>query len=181
MSKIGKKPVDIVDGVTIQIDGKLIVVKWPKGQLQYELLDGVNVEQKENQLFFSVESDELKNLRGLSRTLIANMVEWVTNWYEKKLLVIGVWYSAKAQGKIIDLQLWLSHPVNFPLPDAVEASTEKDPKGNDIITLTSIDKQLVGEVAAKIRSLRKPDPYKGKWIRYTDEIIKLKPGKAAKK
>lgn len=141
----------------------------------------MNAEITENELVVSIEDDSKKNLWGLSRTLIANMVEGVSNGYEKKLHILGVGYSAKMQGNTIQLALGFSHPVVFNLPSDVTASVDKDPKGNDIITLISINKESIGETAAKIRKLRAPEPYKGKGIRYFGEQIKLKAGKAAKK
>jgi len=179
MSKIGKKPVIIPEGVEVSLEGKLVKVKWPKGELSYETLKEVFVKKEENTIIVSIDHDDNKKFWGLTRTLIANMIEGVTKWYEKKLLILGVWYGAKLQWKNIELSLWFSHKVNYTFPDSLNAIVEQDPKWNSIVTITWIDKQLVGEVAAKIRAYRKPEPYKGKWIRYFGEEIKLKPGKAA--
>ncbi len=180
MSKIGKLPVQIPAGVEVTINGNELKVKGPKGELSYTLVKGVKAEVTENVISVSVESSDLANLWGLTRTLAANMVEGVTKWYEKSLLVLGVGYSAKMQGSDLVLQLWFSHPVVFKVDSRVTVGVDKDPKGNTLIKVEGIDKQVVGEVAAKIRSLKKPDPYKGKGIRYTYEIVKLRPGKAAK-
>ena len=109
------------------------------------------------------------------------MVEGVSNGYEKKLLIIGVGYSAKVEGNTLVLSLGYAHKVNFPIPEAIEIRTEQDPKGNTVVFISGISKELVGEVAAKIRSMKKPEPYKGKGIRYFDEFVKIKPGKSAKK
>ena len=181
MSKIGKKSIALPSGVEVTINGKEVSVKGGKGTLSYTLLDGVNAEITNGEVVVTIDSDDKKNLWGLSRTLIANMVEGVSKGYEKKLQVLGVGYTAKLQGTNLQLALGFSHPVVFPMPKAVTAAVVKDPKGNDIITLTSIDKELIGETAAKIRALKAPEPYKGKGIRYFDEVVKLKAGKAAKK
>lgn len=109
------------------------------------------------------------------------MVEGVSNGYEKKLLIIGVGYSAKIEGNTLILSLGYAHKVNFPIPEAIEIRTEQDPKGNTVVFISGISKELVGEVAAKLRSMKKPEPYKGKGIRYFDEFVKIKPGKSAKK
>lgn len=181
MSKIGKKSIEIPSGVEVTLNGKTVTVKGSKGTLSYTLLEGVNAEVANNEVVVSIDSDDKKNLWGLSRTLIANMVEGVSKGYEKKLQILGVGYTAKMQGTNIQLALGFSHPVLFTVHNDVKASIDKDPKGNDIITLTSFNKELIGETAAKIRALKAPEPYKGKGIRYIDEVIKLKAGKAAKK
>jgi len=154
-------------------------VKGPKGSLQQTLPHGVIVDIKDGSVEVSVSTSEHNNLWGLVRTLINNMVVGVTTGYEKKLHVIGVGYAAKAQGKNLVLSLGYSHPVNHALPEGITASIEKDPKGSDIVTLQGIDKQLLGEHAARIRSYRKPEPYKGKGVRYVGEYIKMKAGKTA--
>ena len=149
--------------------------------MTHTVIEGVTVEQNENELVVSISSDDHKNFWGLTRSLLANMVEGVTNGFEKKLLVIGVGYSAKAQGKKLVLNLGYSHPIDHELPEGVTATVEKDPKGNDMVVVQGIDKQKVGEVAAKIRSYRKPEPYKGKGVRYSDEYVRMKAGKTATK
>lgn len=181
MSKIGKKAIAIPTGVEIMIDGAKVTVKGPKWELSYTLLDWVHAEVKDNEIVMSIDNDEKKNLRGLSRTLIDNMVEWVSNGYQKKLLLIGVWYTAKKEGSWLLLALGFSHKINFDIPASISCDVEQDPKGNYVITLKSIDKQFLGQIAADLKSLKKPEPYKGKWFRYFDEVIKLKPGKSAKK
>ena len=127
--------------------------------------------------------DDPKNVAfwGLTRSLVANMVEGVAKGFEKKLQVLGVGYNAKVQGRTLILNLGYSHPINHELPQGIDAVVEKDPKGNDMVVITGIDKQLVGEQAAKIRSYRKPEPYKGKGVRYFGEHIKMKAGKTASK
>jgi large subunit ribosomal protein L6 len=180
MSKIWKKPIIIPAGVEVTVENNIVKVKWPKGELSEKILDCVKIEKWENEITLSVSNDEDRKFRGLSRTLIANMIEWVTNWYEKKLLIIGVWYGWQVQWRTLVLSLWYAHKVNYQIPAWIEMKTEQDPKWNTIIILNSINKQLIWEVAAKIRSYKKPEPYKWKWIRYFDEFIKLKPGKSAK-
>lgn len=181
MSKIGKKIIALPAGVEAHLQNKLLTVKGPKGQLSYTLLDGVEVKIEGNEITVAVADEEKRNLRWLTRTLIANMVQGVSQWYQKKLLVTGVWFAAKLEGKKIVLSLGLSHKVNFQVPESIETTLEQDVKGNTIITMSGIDKQYLGEVAAKLKALKKPEPYKGKGIRYLDEYIKLKPGKATKK
>ena len=134
-----------------------------------------------NEITVSIQDEAHKNLRGLSRTLIYNMIVGVSQGYEKKLLVIGVGYGAQASGKEVIFSLGYAHKVHFPIPAGIEVKTEQDPKGNTVITITGHDKALVGEVAAKMRQQKKPEPYKGKGIRYVDEFVKIKAGKSAKK
>jgi large subunit ribosomal protein L6 len=181
MSKIGKKSIQIPAGVEIQINGSTVIVKGPKGQLSHTFAKGVLIKIENNEVITAVENEEQRNLRGLSRTLLANMIEGVTNGYEKKLLLTWVGYAVKQEGKKFIFSLWLSHKVNFDIPQTIESGVEQDAKGNYIITLKGIDKQFLGEYAANVKALKTPEPYKGKGIRYFDEYIKLKPGKAAKK
>ena len=181
MSKIGKKPLVIPQGVEVDLKETVVQVKGPKGTLDLNLPYGVKVEKNESELVFSILDDQYKNLWGLARTLVANMVEGVSNGYERKLLIIGVGYSAKVEGKTLVLSLGYAHKVNFLIPERIEIRTEQDPKGNTVVFISGISKELVGEVAAKVRSMKKPEPYKGKGIRYFDEFVKIKPGKSAKK
>ena len=181
MSKIGKKIIEIPAGVELVIHGSTVVVKGPKWELTHTFADGVIIQVKDNIATTAVETEDQRNLRGLSRSLLANMVEGVTNGYEKKLLVMGVGYAVKMEGKKFVFSIGLSHKIDFLIPESITAQVEQDPKGNHIITLQSIDKQFLGEYAAKIKALKKPEPYKGKWIRYFGEYVKLKAGKAAKK
>lgn len=182
MSKVGKIPVAIPEWVVVVLEKWVVNVKWPKWELSYALPQWVIMKQEDSFLSFSVEDVYTqKNFWGLARNLVKNMVEGVKNWFEKKLLIMGVWYGAQLQWKTLVLSLGLSHKINYEIPDSIsETKVEQDPKWNTIVTLSSIDKQQVGEVAAKIRSFRKPEPYKGKWVRYIDEFVKLKPGKSAK-
>lgn len=181
MSRIGKLPIAIKSWVTVTLNDNVVTVKWPKGELSYTLPNGVVLAIENNEINTSVVSDEFRNLWGLVRTLVNNMVEWVTEGYSKKLLVFWVWYNVKLNGNKLVFNLWFSHPVDFELPKGISAATEKDPKWSDIITISWIDKQMVGETAAKIRSMKVPEVYKWKWIRYVWETIKLKAWKTAKK
>lgn len=130
---------------------------------------------------FTIVDDSKKNLWGLSRTLVANMISGVSEGFQKKLLIIGVGYSAKVEGKKLQLSLGFAHKVPYDIPEGIDIQVEQDAKGNTILIISGIDKELVGEVAAKIRGFRKPEPYKGKGIRYFDEFVKIKAGKSAKK
>ncbi len=183
MSRIGRKPVIIPEGVNVDVktEERYIKVKWPKGELEYRWPKWVIVSLEENKVVVNVEDEDYKNLWWLVRTLINNMVEGVTKWFEKRLVVVWVWYSAKVQGKKLVLNLWYSHPIEYEIPEGITITTEKDQKWNDIIVVSWIDKQLVWQTAAVIRSFRKPEPYKWKGIRYIDEVIKLKAWKQAKK
>jgi len=181
MSRIGKLPIAIPEWVTVKQEGSILTIAGPKGTLQQKVVEWVKIDIQDAEVKVSLVQEECKNFWGLMRSLIANMIEGVTKWYEKKLQVIGVGYSAQAQGQKLTLKLWLSHPVYHTVPDGITVSTEKDPKWNDVIVLQGIDKQLVWEQAAKIKAYRKPEPYKGKWIRYFGEHIALKAGKTAGK
>jgi large subunit ribosomal protein L6 len=156
-------------------------VKGVKGALERTVPAGVLLKQEGNEITVSITEESKKNLRGLSRTLINNMIVGVSQGYEKKLLIIGVGYNAQAAGKNVTFSLGYAHKVQFPLPEGIEVKTEQDVKGNTVVTITGYDKALVGEIAAKMRQLKKPEPYKGKGIRYFDEFVKIKPGKSAKK
>jgi len=181
MSRIWKNPIQIPSGVEVNIDGRTVKVKWSKGELEYTYPEGVNVVIENNQVKVSIESNDYKNFWWLVRTLIANMIEGVSNGFKKELLVIWVGYNAKMQGDNLVLSLGYSHPVEYKPPKGISLSIDKWPKGATLVRVEGIDKQKVGEVAAKIRSFRKPEPYKGKGIRYIDEQIKLKQGKTAGK
>jgi len=181
MSKIWKKPIHIPSWVEINIANWVVSVKWPKWNLSQKIVNGVNVKTENENIVVSIDSQEDKNLRWLTRTLINNMVEWVTHWFEKKLLVMWVGYGAKLEGQNLILSLGFSHKVKFQVPSSIQIKVEQDPKWNSILTLNGIDKQYLWEIASNIKALKKPEPYKWKWIRYFDQFIKLKPGKAAKK
>jgi large subunit ribosomal protein L6 len=177
MSRIWKNPIIIPAWVTVDYKDATLAVSWPKWSLSYTHLPSVGVVIEDSVITVSLLDETQPNMRWLSRSLIANMVEGVSQWFEKKLHVIWVWYNVKLQWTTLTLSLWYSHPILYALPSTVTAVVEKDPKGNDIITLSSPNKQLVWEVAATIKSMRKPEPYKGKWVRYFGEHIKMKAGK----
>ena len=181
MSKIGKKPLSIPQGVEVELAESSVKVTGPKGTLSLNIPYGVKIEKNESELVFSILEDQYKNLWGLVRTLVSNLVVGVSQGYEKKLLIIGVGYSAKLEGKTLVLSLGFAHKVNYQIPEGIDMKSEQDPKGNTVIFISGINKELVGEVAAKVRAYKKPEPYKGKGIRYFDEFVKIKPGKSAKK
>lgn len=181
MSKIGKKNISIPAGVEVKVDGARVTVKGPKWELSYTLLNALKAQVQDNEVIITLDDPEKRNLRGLSRTLIANMVEGVSHGYQKKLLLIWVWYTAKKEGNWLLLAIGYSHKVKFDIPSTISCEVEQDTKWNYVITLGWIDKQGLGQIAAELKALKVPEPYKGKWFRYFDEVIKLKPGKAAKK
>jgi len=181
MSRIGKNPIAIPSGVEVKIDGNTVKVKWPKWELEYTYPKGVNVVVEDNQVKVTVESDDYKNFWWLVRTLIANMIEGVTKGFKKELLVVWVGYNAKLQWDTLVLSLGFSHPVEYKIPKGITITVDKAPKAQAKIIVEGIDKQKVWEIAAKIRAFKKPEPYKGKGIRYADEVIKLKQGKTAGK
>ena len=174
MSRIGKKPILIPKDVKIDLKGDLLTIKGSKGELKRKIHPKVNVNIDNNQLFVSVNDDtaESKSLHGLYRALIANMVNGVSQGFERVLEIVGIGYRAESSGKNATFHLGYSHPINFELPEGIDAKIEKTK-----ITLSGIDKELLGRTAAKIRSFRKPEPYKGKGIRYAGEIIRRKAGK----
>ena len=177
MSRIGNKPVPIPDGVSVDVGPGRVSVSGPKGELSEAVNADMKVEIDDGTLTVARPTDrgEHRALHGLTRSLIANMVEGVTSGYEKRLLIQGVGYRAKLQGKAIELSVGLSHPVSIPPPDGIEFEI---PQPTEII-VRGIDKQLVGETAAQIRRNRPPEPYKGKGIRYADEQVRRKVGKRA--
>ena len=177
MSRIGKLPIAIPSGVTITVDPQNIAVSGPKGNLSQVQLEGVNIKVDGDQVIVTRINDEPKNRgkHGLMRSLINNMVLGVSSGFEKKLEVNGVGYRVALAGNGLKLNLGYSHDVNFALPAGISASVEQN-----VITISGIDKQQVGQVAADIRKLRKPEPYKGKGIKYIDERILRKSGKSGK-
>jgi large subunit ribosomal protein L6 len=178
MSRIGKQPIAIPDGVTVQADGGRVTVKGPGGTLDERVSPDMRVAIEGGEVRVERPSDEREHraLHGLTRSLIANMVEGVTKGFERKLEIQGVGYRVALKGRDLELQLGFSHPVDFAAPEGIDFEV---PAPNRI-TVKGIDKQLVGETAAKIRKLRKPEPYKGKGIRYEGEYVRKKAGKAAK-
>jgi large subunit ribosomal protein L6 len=184
MSRIGKKPVVAPGGVTITV-GKdnVVTVKGPKGELKQAIDRDITVEVKDGQITFTRPTDQIRHraMHGLYRSLISNMVKGVTDGFERKLELIGVGFKAANQGNVLDLALGYSHNIIFEVPKELKVATEQLKGQNPIITLEGIDKQLIGQVAAKLRSLRKPEPYKGKGVRYVGEVVRKKAGKAAGK
>jgi large subunit ribosomal protein L6 len=182
MSRIGKLPVNLPKGVTVEIsDTNMVSVKGPLGELTQAVDKDLKVEVVENEVLLSrpSESKSHKSLHGLYRALIHNMVVGVSEGYKKELELVGVGYRAEAKGQNLEMSLGFSHEVNILLPDEVKVETKTERRANPIITLTSIDKQLIGHVAAKIRSLRPPEPYKGKGIKFVGEQLRRKAGKSA--
>jgi large subunit ribosomal protein L6 len=182
MSRIGNLPVSLPMGVTVAIsDTNVVSVTGPLGQLTQAVDKEMKVEVVENQVILSrpTESKNHKSLHGLYRALIANMVEGVSHGYKKELELVGVGYRAEAKGQNLELSLGYSHEIVIQLPDEVKVETKTERRSNPIITLTCIDKQLIGHVAAKIRSLRPPEPYKGKGIKFVGEQLRRKAGKSA--
>ena len=178
MSRIGRLPVTVPSGVEVTIDGQLVSVKGPKGSLSHTVAAPIAVAQEDGTVTVSRPDDERRNrsLHGLTRTLIANMVEGVTNGYEKKLEIVGTGYRVVAKGSDLEFALGYSHPITVKAPEGITFTTD----GPLRLAVQGIDKQQVGEVAANIRKLRKPDPYKGKGVRYAGEHIRRKVGKAGK-
>ena len=184
MSRIGKQPVVAPAGVTISV-GKdnVVTVKGPKGELKQEIDRDITVEVKDGQITFARPTDQIRHraLHGLYRSLISNLVKGVTDGYVRKLELIGVGFKAANQGQVLDLALGYSHNIIFEVPKEIKVTTAQEKGQNPSITLEGIDKQLIGQVAAKLRSLRKPEPYKGKGVRYVGEVVRKKAGKAAGK
>lgn len=184
MSRIGKAPITLPSGVTVTV-GKdnVVTVKGPKGELKENIDRDIKVEVADGTINVSRPTDQIRHraLHGLTRALVANMVKGVTEGYTKKLELIGVGFKAANQGNLLDLALGYSHNIIFEVPKELKVSTEQLKGQNPTITLESNDRQLLGAVAAKIRSLRKPEPYKGKGVRYAGEIVRKKAGKAAGK
>ncbi len=184
MSRIGKQPVVAPSGVTISV-GKdnVVTVKGPKGELKQAIDRDIAVEVKDGTITFARPTDQIRHraLHGLYRSLVSNLVKGVTDGYERKLELIGVGFKAANQGNVLDLALGFSHNIIFEVPKEIKVATAQEKGQNPIITLEGIDKQLIGQVAAKLRSLRKPEPYKGKGVRYVGEVVRKKAGKAAGK
>ena len=184
MSRIGKAPVSIPKGVTVSVgNDNVVTVKGPKGELKQPIDRDIKVEVKENEIIFERPTEQIRHraLHGLSRALVANQMKGVTDGYQKKLELIGVGFKATNQGNVLDLALGYSHNIIFEVPKEIKVATAQEKGQNPTIMLDGIDRQLIGQVAAKIRSLRKPEPYKGKGVRYVGEIVRKKAGKAAGK
>ena len=182
MSRIGKLPVSLPKGVTVNVsDSNVISVKGPLGELKQGIDKDLKVEVVDNTVVLSrpSESKNHKSLHGLSRALIANMVVGVSQGFKKELELVGVGYRAEAKGQQLEMSLGYSHEIILQVPDEVKVETKTERRSNPVITLTCIDKQLIGHVAAKIRSLRPPEPYKGKGIKFVGEQLRRKAGKSA--
>ena len=185
MSRVGNKPISIPSGVTVTVKEGELEVKGPKGLLSSPIPQGISFSEKDGVLSASRENDELSAIHGLARALANNAVLGVTEGFTKQMDVVGVGYKADIQGKKLVFALGYSHPVEYQLPEGIEASAERLPEKSSIqqyqttITLSGIDKQLLGQVAAELSRLRKPDAYKGKGIRYSDRYYRLKQGKTA--
>ena len=179
MSRIGRKSIPVPAGVDVTITGQTVKVKGPKGELSHTVAEPITVEQEGAELHVNRPNDErkAKELHGLSRTLVANMIVGVTDGYKKTLEINGTGYRVTAKGKDLEFALGFSHPVNVVPPAGISFSVERPTQ----FTVAGIDKQLVGEVAANIRKIRPPEPYKGKGVKYQGEVIRRKAGKAGKK
>ncbi|MCS5718205.1 50S ribosomal protein L6 [Herbiconiux sp. CPCC 205763] len=178
MSRIGRLPIDIPAGVTVSIDGQAVAVKGPKGELALTIKEPIAASVEENQVLVTRPDDEResRSLHGLTRTLIANQIIGVTTGYSKSLEVVGTGYRVAAKGSGVEFALGYSHPISVEPPAGISFTVE----GNNKLTVNGIDKQAVGEVAANIRKLRKPEPYKGKGVRYAGEVVRRKAGKSGK-
>jgi large subunit ribosomal protein L6 len=186
MSRVGKKPIPIPSGVTVTIGNEELEVKGPKGTLKTPIPAGVTFKQEEGTLTAERGSDDQAAFHGLARALANNAVVGVTEGFTKDMDIVGVGYKAEVQGKKILFALGYSHPIEYPLPEGIDAKTERVNTKTSInqyqttITLSGIDKQMLGQVAAELNRLRKPDAYKGKGVRYADKFYRLKPGKTGK-
>ncbi len=179
MSRIGKKPIDIPSGVKVAVSGATVNVQGPNGKLSRSIAGGVAVTVDADKVVVRPQDEKSTDtsMLGLTRTLIANMVEGVTKGFQKVLQINGVGYRAELKGNVLNLALGYSHPIEYPLPAGITAEVEKQTK----VTVKGIDKELVGATAAKIRSFREPEPYKGKGVMYADERVLRKAGKTGKK
>jgi large subunit ribosomal protein L6 len=178
MSRIAKKPIALPQGVKVDLKDGMVLVEGPKGSLSRPLLEGIQLDMAEGSLLVKRANDtkRVRSYHGLMRTLVANMVDGVSKGFEKKLEIVGIGYRSEMQGNSIVLYLGYSHPINFPLPSGISADIEKQ----TVVTIKGIDKELVGQVSAKIRDLRRPDPYKGKGVKYAGEVLRKKAGKTGK-
>jgi large subunit ribosomal protein L6 len=181
MSRIGKAPIVIPAGVTVKVDGNTVTVKGPKGELSETVNPELTVKVEDGHITLERPTDEREHRaqHGLYRALIHNMVEGVSNGYRKEMELVGVGYRANANGQVLDLALGFSHAIYIKLPPEIKVEAKSERNKNPLIILESADKQLLGQVCAKIRSLRKPEPYKGKGIKFVGEIIRRKSGKSA--
>jgi large subunit ribosomal protein L6 len=178
MSRLGKKPIELPKGVDVKVEKGKVCVKGPKGAHETKIPEGVIVSVNDSEIVVSIDekSGLAKSMHGLYRMLISNSIEGVFKGFEKQLALVGVGYRAAVKGNALDMQLGFSHPAEVKIPEGVSVKVEK----STAITITGVDKQLVGQFAANVRILRPPEPYKGKGVRYKDEFVRKKAGKAAK-
>ena len=183
MSRIGKKPITIPAGVTVTVKDSVVTVKGPKGELSQAIDRDITVAVEGTELIVTRPTEQIRHraMHGLYRSLVANLVKGVTDGYKKELELVGVGFKAANQGNVLDLALGYSHNIIFEVPKELKVTTTTEKGQNPKIFLEGSDKQLLGAVAAKLRSLRKPEPYKGKGVKYSDEIVRRKAGKAAGK
>ncbi|MEI8109395.1 MAG: 50S ribosomal protein L6 [Chitinophagia bacterium] len=184
MSRIGKQPIAVPSGVTITVSGdNVVTVKGPKGELKESINRDITVEVKDGQVTFTRPTDQIRHraMHGLYRSLVSNMVKGVTEGFKKDLELVGVGFKAANTGNLLDLALGYSHNIIFEIPKELKVATVTEKGQNPKIFLEGVDKQLIGQVAAKLRSLRKPEPYKGKGVKYVGEQLRRKAGKAAGK
>ncbi len=181
MSRIGKSPIEIPAGVTVQVKDNVVTVKGPKGELSQEVNPDITVEIEGNRIELKRPADDKEHraMHGLYRALVHNMVVGVSQGYKKEMELVGVGYRATATGQVLELSLGFSHAIYIKLPKEIKVEAKSERNKNPLIILESSDKQLLGQVCAKIRSLRKPEPYKGKGIKFVGEIIRRKSGKSA--
>lgn len=181
MSRIGKSPIEIPAGVTVQVKDNVVTVKGPKGELSQEINPDITVEIEGNKIELKRPTDDREHraMHGLYRALVHNMVVGVSEGYRKEMELVGVGYRATATGQVLELSLGFSHAIYIKLPKEIKVEAKSERNKNPLIILESSDKQLLGQVCAKIRSLRKPEPYKGKGIKFVGEIIRRKSGKSA--
>jgi large subunit ribosomal protein L6 len=179
MSRVGKKPIVLPPGVKLELKDGVVAVKGPKGSLSRSLLEGIEMEITDEtvNLKRTNDSKKIRSYHGLMRTLVANMVDGVSKGFEKKLEIVGIGYRSELHGNKLVFFLGYSHPIDFQLPQGIAAEVEKQ----TLVTIKGIDKELVGQISAKIRNLRKPDPYKGKGVKYATEVLRKKAGKTGKK
>jgi large subunit ribosomal protein L6 len=184
MSRIGKAPITVPAGVTVSVgNDNVVTVKGPKGELKQPIDRDIKVEVKDGEVSLVRPTDQIRHraLHGLSRALVNNLVKGVTDGYVRKLELIGVGFKASNSGNLLDLALGYSHNIIFEVPKELKVTTAQEKGQNPLITLEGTDRQLIGQVAAKIRGLRKPEPYKGKGVRYQGEVVRKKAGKSAGK
>ena len=182
MSRIGKLPIELPKGVTVAVEkGNYVTVKGPKGEIKQQINPDITIEVNDTEIVLTRPSEQKRHkaLHGLSRALLGNMVEGVSEGYKIEMEMVGVGYRAAVKGSVLEMSVGYSHDIHFQFPKEVQIEAKQEKRGNPMLTITSPDKQLIGQVAAKIRSLRPPEPYKGKGIKFVGEHIRRKAGKSA--